>query len=32
MVAVWDGHSNGTRDSIDKALDRGVPIYVEVIE
>lgn len=30
IVAVWDGHSTGTRDTIDKALDRGVPIYVEV--
>lgn len=29
VVAVWDGHSNGTRDSIDKALDRGKNIYVE---
>lgn len=32
IVAVWDGRSNGTRDTIDKALDRGVPIYVEVVE
>ena len=32
IVAVWDGQSNGTRDSIDKALDRGVPIYVEVVD
>lgn len=31
VVAVWDGHSNGTRDTIDKALDRSVPIYVEVV-
>lgn len=30
IIAVWDGHSNGTRDTIDKALDRGVPIHVEV--
>lgn len=29
VVAVWDGHSNGTRDSIDKALDQGKNIYVE---
>lgn len=29
IVAVWDGHSNGTRDTIDKALDRGVNLYVE---
>lgn len=32
VIAVWDGQSNGTRDSIDKALDQGVPIYVEVID
>ena len=32
VVAVWDGHSNGTRDTIDKALDQGVPIYVDVID
>lgn len=30
IVAVWDGQSNGTRDTINKALDRGVPVYVEV--
>lgn len=30
VVAVWNGKSPGTRDSIDKALDRGVPIYVEI--
>lgn len=32
VIAVWDGSSNGTRDSIDKALDRGVPLYVEVVD
>ena len=32
VVAVWDGNSNGTRDSIDKSLDRGVPIFVEVVD
>lgn len=32
VIAVWDGRSNGTRDTIDKALDRGVPIYVEVVK
>ena len=31
IVAVWDGKSTGTRDTIDKALDRGVPIYVHVV-
>lgn len=29
VIAVWDGNSNGTRDSIDKALDRGKNLYVE---
>jgi len=32
VIAVWDGHSNGTRDTIEKALDRGKPTYVEVTE
>lgn len=32
IVAVWNGKSTGTRDTIDKALDRGVPIFVEVVE
>lgn len=32
IVAVWDGNSNGTRDTIDKALDRGVSIYVRIVE
>lgn len=32
VVAVWDGHSNGTRDTIDKALDRSVPLYVEIVD
>jgi hypothetical protein len=31
LVAVWDGQSNGTRDTIDKALDRGMALYVEVV-
>jgi predicted Rossmann fold nucleotide-binding protein DprA/Smf involved in DNA uptake len=31
VIALWDGSSNGTRDTIDKALDRGVPVYVEVM-
>jgi hypothetical protein len=32
LVAVWDGQSNGTRDTIDKALDRGLSVYIEVVE
>lgn len=31
IVAVWDGSSEGTRDTIDKALDRAVPLYVETL-
>lgn len=31
VIALWDGKSNGTRDTINKALDRGTPVYVEVI-
>lgn len=30
VVALWDGQSNGTRDTMDKALDRGVPLYMEI--
>lgn len=30
VIALWDGRSNGTRDTINKALDRAVPIYVEI--
>jgi hypothetical protein len=32
IVAVWDGHSNGTRDTIDKTLDRGKPLFVSVFD
>lgn len=32
VVALWDGKSPGTRDSIDKALDSGTPIYVKIPE
>lgn len=28
IIAVWDGRSRGTRDTIDKALERNVPLYV----
>lgn len=31
VIAVWDGKSNGTRDSIDKALDTGTDIYVKIV-
>jgi hypothetical protein len=30
VIAIWNGHSNGTRDTIDKALNESVPIYVEI--
>lgn len=32
LVAVWDGSSNGTRDTIDRALDRSVPVYVHIVD
>lgn len=32
LIAVWDGESNGTRDMIEKALERGLDIYVKVEE
>lgn len=32
LIAVWDGESNGTRDMIEKALDRGLDTYVSVVE
>jgi hypothetical protein len=32
VVAVWDGHSNGTRDTIDKCLDKSTPLYVSVYD
>lgn len=31
VIAVWDGESTGTRDTIDKALHRGTALYVEVV-
>lgn len=32
VIAVWDGNSSGTKDSIEKAVDRGKPLYVEIVE
>lgn len=29
VIAVWDGSSNGTADTIKKVLDAGIPLYVE---
>lgn len=31
LIAIWDGESNGTRDMIEKALDEGIPVHVEVM-
>jgi len=32
VLALWDGQSPGTRDSIDKTVNSGKPLYVEVVE
>lgn len=31
VIAVWDGVSSGTRDSIDKALNNGIPVDVIIV-
>lgn len=31
LIACWDGISNGTRDMIDRALDKGLNVYVHQI-
>lgn len=31
LIAVWDGESDGTRDMVEKALDAGIPTYVEIV-
>jgi hypothetical protein len=28
IVAFWDGKSRGTKDSIDKALQKGIPVLI----
>lgn len=28
LVAIWDGKSKGTRDMIDRALDKGLDVHV----
>jgi hypothetical protein len=28
LIAVWDGESKGTRDMIDKAEKKGLPVFV----
>ena len=30
LLAIWDGESSGTRDMIEKALDEGLDVHVEV--
>lgn len=30
VIALWDGQSNGTRNTIDAALNSATPIYVEI--
>lgn len=30
LIAIWDGQSPGTRSMIEKALDEGIPTYVEI--
>lgn len=30
VLAVWDGRSNGTRDTIEKTLDAGKPLHVYI--
>lgn len=32
VVAVWDGQSSGTKDTIRKAVNAGLPMYVKVVE
>lgn len=32
LVAIWDGESNGTRDMIDRALDIGINVFVDVVD
>jgi hypothetical protein len=32
VIAVWDGHSDGTKDSIDKAIEHSKPLYVEIVD
>jgi hypothetical protein len=30
IIAFWDGVSNGTKNSIDRAKKRGIPLYVVI--
>lgn len=32
LVAVWDGKSRGTKNMIDEAKKRGLPVYVYILE
>lgn len=31
LIAIWDGRSRGTADTIAKAAKRGIPVVVEVV-
>lgn len=31
LIAIWDGRSGGTLDTIKKAADKGIPIVVEIV-
>lgn len=31
LIAVWDGQSRGTADTVAKAAKKGIPIVVEVV-
>lgn len=32
MIAFWDGESRGTRDSISKAIDKGIHVHIVSLE
>ena len=32
LIAVWDGQSRGTRSMIELAEDRGLTVYVHIVE
>lgn len=31
LIALWDGESRGTKDMIEKAHERGIPVYVRLV-
>lgn len=32
LIAVWDGHSRGTKDMISQAIQRKLPVFVLFVE